>query len=70
MRIDKNIPMPRGYISRWEFIPTMDIGDSFEVESKKIATAARSYCKRVYKVKLVQRVMSKDPFKIRMWRVG
>ena len=54
MRIDKNIPMPRGYISRWEFIPTMDIGDSFEVESKKIATAARSYCKRVYKVKLVQ----------------
>ena len=70
MRIDKNIPMPSRKTSKWELLSTMDIGDSFEVESKRIAGVARVYCQRVYKIKLVQRVMSKDPFKIRMWRIG
>ena len=68
-KIDKNVPMPKAAPtkSKYYFVNSMEVGDSFEVESRSLANAIQGYCNRSYNIKLAQRVMGDN--KWRLWRI-
>ena len=45
-KIDKNVPMPKAATtkSKYYFVNSMEVGDSFEVESRSLANAIQGYC--------------------------
>jgi|TARA_R110000765_G_scaffold276587_1_gene374664 hypothetical protein len=78
MKIDKGIPVAsaRSTLSekrkalkkiKFLFVYDMEIGDSFEVETRKEATLVQSYINRMTTMDLVQRSMPNG--KIRVWRI-
>ena len=71
MKIDKNIPMPslghhRIKQDKYPFVHEMEIGDSFEVDTRVESARIQSYIHPTTYIRLSGRMMPNG--NIRMWR--